>query len=112
LTSLFIELIDSAALAHSTLDGIFCGLMWLGPKRRQLTDWTTHLCGESTGIFIALQVFRWLEGPIARPTIGMRFFDDFTAAPGLSVQPRTGVDQESRRVEWTCIQTRENITVP
>jgi hypothetical protein len=65
--------------------------MWLGPKRRQLTDWITQLRVKSTSILIDLQIFRWLEGPIARPTIVIHFFDDFAAEHGLSVQPGNGL---------------------
>jgi len=66
--------------------------MWLGPKSGYLTDWTTQLWVKSTGISTDLQLSPWLEGPIARPTgVGIRFFDDFAAERGLSVQSGTGL---------------------
>jgi hypothetical protein len=66
--------------------------MWLGPKRGHLTDWSTQLWVRASGIMTDLQSSPWLEGPIAKPTgIGVRFFDDFAAEHGLSVQSGTGL---------------------
>src|SRR5215468_9235635 len=66
--------------------------MWLGPKRGHLTDWTTQLWVKAAGITTDLQSSPWLEGPIAKPTgIGARFFDDFAADQGFSVQCGTGL---------------------
>src|SRR5215831_16943582 len=79
-------------LLLTRVDGILCDLMWLGPKRGHLTDWTTQLWVKTTGILTDLQSSPWLEGPIARPTgIGTHFFDDFAAERGLSVQSGTGL---------------------
>jgi hypothetical protein len=66
--------------------------MWLGSKRGHLTDWTTQLWVKATGTVTDLRSSQWLEGPIAKPTgIGGRFFDDFAAEQGLSVQSGTGL---------------------
>jgi hypothetical protein len=74
------------------LGGISCWVMWLGPKRGHLTDWTTQLWVKTTGTITDLQSSPWLDGPIARPTgIGVHFFDDFAAEHGLSVQAGTGL---------------------
>ncbi|HWC20183.1 MAG TPA: hypothetical protein VG498_24425 [Terriglobales bacterium] len=66
--------------------------MWLGPKRGHLTDWTTQIWVKTNGVKTDLKSSPWLEGPIAKPTgIGVRFFDDFAAEHGLSVQAGTGL---------------------
>jgi hypothetical protein len=66
--------------------------MWLGPKRGNLTDWTTQLWVKTTGTLTNLRLSPWLDGPIGEPTgIGVGFFEDFAAEHGLLVQTGTGL---------------------
>ncbi len=61
-------------------------MIWLGPKRGYLTDWTTQQWVRFTGRRVDLDSDTWIEGPKAPATgIGSDYFESLAAAEGLRV---------------------------
>ena len=62
-------------------------MLWLGPTRGDLSDWTTQRWVQLTGRRIDLQEFSWLSGLIGPTTgIGRTFFEDVARAQGLEIR--------------------------
>lgn len=63
-------------------------MVWLGPSRGYLIDWSTQLWVRTTGRRVTSEEAAWLDGPTA-PTRGITpdFFPDTARKAGLKVQP-------------------------
>ncbi len=62
-------------------------MLWLGPGRGYLSDWTTQRWVQLTGRRIDLRRHSWLQGPIGPTTgIGRGYFDQVARSEALEVR--------------------------
>ncbi len=67
-------------------------LVWLGPEKGALTDWTTQQWVRFTGRRIRIDDVPWLDGPVGKTTgVGRDYFAQLASERGFDVNTSRGV---------------------